>query len=217
MSLFPRIINVTGSGTGVSNVNHSYSFADFGKGVTFRRKFSYITCNTSNRLISVGNVELSPAATASTKTAINIGTLLQRAGTDAEFTPFETTANTAGGVYMYSQQAGTGAAESIVNSVIAFVVSMRNTDNTRPSNTTLSRVLTIAPAGSSGSNVWGGYREWNTRDATINVWTSSNTITYVWDITSNSPLPWQFRPELLPNVNSGEISNTGAAEVIFCY
>lgn len=76
-------------------------------------------------------------------------------------------------------------------------------------NTILQKIIVTAPAGTSGSNTYGGYSEWDTATCTSITNPSANQVVYNWGFLANTTLPWQF------NTASG--SNVGGVHVTFVY
>lgn len=216
MSLFPRIINVTGQ-KATGNVNFHYTnVTAIPKSFPIGTKWqTFLADSTSNIQVS-SNVQIHPAGITIAANA---------------YTNKQNTIVTAGASYLWAgavalrSNAVTTSGNYFYNIANVFIVHVEpsSTANTQPPLDSLSKVITIAPAGSdAGGNTYGGYREWFTADADVfrpnaggtiinsdNVSrTTANGLVYVWKLgTSNTNLPWQFN-------NS---SNTTDIEIIFCY
>lgn len=216
MSNFPRLINVTGQKTR-GNANGTYqNSTTVPKAPTQLRKWSVFVVNTSlspapNIQIS-GNTQLFPhGITIAANVYTNRGNQITAGGA--------TYANAAGvGMCSVNEVLGNTANANIASSFIVHL-EPSTTANTQPPFTSLTKVITIAPAGSdAGGNTYGGYKEWFVADATTqrpiqelytpNVsMSTANGLVYRWTLTGNTNLPWQFNTT----------TNTTGVEIIFCY
>lgn len=70
-----------------------------------------------------------------------------------------------------------------------------------PSKSTISKVTVEAPSGSAGANTYGGYTEWYTSNCS-SITVGSGTVTYSWDVSSNTNLPFRWTNTTGPTGNA---------------
>ena len=171
---------------------------------------SYFTANTSGA--TSGNVQCSPSGFVDGL----------KANTLANATPIVLTGLPVFHTYQYTQyNSSTELATGFrVQLYAGNTVCVNSGATVHPPNTSLQRVIVIAPQGSdAGGNTWGGYTEWDVADATVTKQNGTsvsfaNTIIYAWQFpggsTSNTGRPWRFDPVL----NSADI---GDITIIYQY
>lgn len=210
------LVNVTGQGTGVCNTQSLYEeFVPKNDGTC--QAWSAVTANSTNRIRSGANVQIYPAGI-TVAANLNSNDVLNASRV---FSPLAATQNGGGGIFVRGNLVeilGGGIVDPVsLNRADAFVVTLSpsSTANTQPPVDSLTKVITYSTPGSSGSNTWGGYLEWDVRQASaVNV--AGNAVTYIWTISGNTGVPWRFPGA--PNGRSTATANTtGGVEVIFCY